>query len=534
MKKLQWGDEEGLKSLLLELVSWDSLTGTKGEQQFSHRLQEKMQTLHYFRENPNLLQLTGAGKGRFSLSALYKTNQTAKTIVLISHYDTVHVEEYGDNKDLAFQPNKLTAYFTEQKTRFSTEVQRDIESKDYLFGRGIMDMKIGIALHLQLLERATVENWPINILFVTVPDEEVNSAGMRAVIPTIAVLQEHHELDIELFLNGEPSFSQYPEDENHYLYTGSIGKIMPSALFYGQETHAGEPLGGMTGQFMASFLTRKMEWNDAFSEEILQETTPLPVTLSQMDLKDQYSTQTVSRTAALYNVFMMEQNAEDVMKVYRQIAEEAAAECNEAYKQIVKREQAVSIGSVRVIDFAELLTYANESLGSEKVDQLFEMVLQQSTYDIREKSIRIVDALMLQCQQLAPAIVLFFAPPYYPAVNSSTNALIKEKVAFLQSEAADQFNLRLNQVHYFNGISDSSYVNYDEHDSGWKKYVKNTPVWGTEYNIPFAAMQQLHAPVMNVGPFGKDAHKVTERLHVRSAFIETPWLLEKLIRSFFE
>lgn len=67
---------------------------------------------------------------------------------------------------------------------------------------------------------------------------------------------------------------------------------------------------------------------------------------------------------------MMEQNAEDVMKVYRQIAEEAAAECNEAYKQIVKREQAVSIGSVRVIDFAELLTYANESLGSEKVDQL--------------------------------------------------------------------------------------------------------------------------------------------------------------------
>lgn len=244
-----------------------------------------MQTLHYFQENPNLLQLTGAGKGRFSLSALYKTNQTAKTIVLISHYDTVHVEEYGDNKDLAFQPNKLTTYFTEQKTRFSTEVQRDIESNDYLFGRGIMDMKIGIALHLQLLERATVENWPINILFVTVPDEEVNSAGMRAVIPTIAILQEHHELDIELFLNGEPSFSQYPEDENYYLYTGSIGKIMPSALFYGQETHAGEPLGGMTGQFMASFLTRKMEWNDAFSEEILQETTPLPVTLSQMDLK---------------------------------------------------------------------------------------------------------------------------------------------------------------------------------------------------------------------------------------------------------
>lgn len=52
MKKLQWGDEEGLKSLLLELVSWDSLTGTEGEQQFSHRLQEKCKRFTIFRKIP--------------------------------------------------------------------------------------------------------------------------------------------------------------------------------------------------------------------------------------------------------------------------------------------------------------------------------------------------------------------------------------------------------------------------------------------------------------------------------------------------
>jgi arginine utilization protein RocB len=31
---------------------------------------------------------------------------------------------------------------------------------------------------------------------------------------------------------------------------------------------------------------------------------------------------------------------------------------------------------------------------------------------------------MLQCQELAPAIVLLFVPPYYPAVNSSDDELV--------------------------------------------------------------------------------------------------------------
>lgn len=534
MEKLQWGHKESLRALLLELVSWDSLTGTEGEKRFAHLLKEKLMSLEYYKTNPEHLQLVGAGKGRFSLTALYHTNQTAKTIVLMSHYDTVHIEEYGELKDLAFQPEKLTEVFQERKVEFSAEVQKDIESGNYLFGRGTMDMKMGLALHMQLLEKATTEAWPINVVLITVPDEEVNSAGMRAVIPALAMLKEQYKLDYLLFLNGEPSFSQYPGDEQYYMYTGSIGKMLPSALFYGKETHAGEPLGGMTGQFMASFLTRKMEWNAAFTETVFNETTPLPVTLTQTDLKDAYSTQTSSRTAALYNVFVMERNAQEVMDIFRQTAEDAAVECNQLYKEIIAREQAVSIGEVKVFDFEELLAYANEKVTQEKVDEVMESVLNRTDYDEREKSIRIVDALMLHCQELAPATILFFAPPYYPAVNSSNNKFIQEKVRYIQKIASDHFDLTVNQIHYFNGISDLSYVNYDKHDQGWQSYVINTPAWGEVYNIPFAAMQQLQAPVLNVGPFGKDAHKLTERLHQESAFIQTPWILEKLVRSLFQ
>src|SRR5699024_3800100 len=143
----------------------------------------------------------------------------------------------------------------------SSEDQRDIDSGNYLFGRGIMDMKMGLALHMRSLEKATIEAWTINLILVTVPDEEVNSAGMRTAVPSILQHKEQYQLDITLFLNIEPSFSKQPGDEQYYMYSGTIGKIMPSALFCGRETHAGEPLSGITGQYIASFLTQKMEWN---------------------------------------------------------------------------------------------------------------------------------------------------------------------------------------------------------------------------------------------------------------------------------
>src|SRR5699024_10766916 len=182
-------------------------------------------------------------------------------------------------------------------------------------------------------------------------------------------------------------------------------------------THAGEPLSGMTSQFIASFLTQKIEWNDAFSESVLGETTPLPVTLSQIDLKDDYSTQTSSRTAALYNVFMMEQNTKEVMEVFVDLAEEAATECNEAYKKIITREEADSVGEVRVITFENLFAYAKEKLTEEKMNVLMSNVNACTDFDERDKTIRIVDAFMLECSGLDPAMVLFFATQYYSAVK---------------------------------------------------------------------------------------------------------------------
>lgn len=525
---------EQLEDLLCELVSWDSRTGTMGEIEFSTRMLKKLLELQYFQENSSHIHFHDAGKGRNAVTALYGCGVTSKTIVLISHFDTVHTEEFGAGlEDLAFQPRQLTEELKNRMADLPDDAQQDLASNEYLFGRGTMDMKMGLALHLHLLERASVEKWPINLLLLTVPDEEVNSSGMRATVKGLVELREAYQLEYELFLNSEPSFSQKPQDPNYYIYTGTIGKIMPSALFYGRETHAGEPLSGMTSHYMASYLTRGMEFNPDFVEEAYGERTPLPVCLQQLDLKEDYSTQTSHHCAALYNVFLMQQNADGIMKIFKDTAVRAMAECEKDYKAICEREGVQSIGNINVLEYKELLTYANDKIGEADVQEILEGVMADETLDERKMSMLISDRLLLHCQELTPAVILFYAPPYYPAINSSDNELVQEKIALAQKILLEQFQVEAKQVHYFNGISDLSYVNYDAADSGWQSYQHNTPVWGKTYSIPFKEMQQLQAPVLNIGPFGKDAHKLTERLHKKSAFVHTPHVLEKIIESMF-
>ncbi|MCZ8536656.1 M20/M25/M40 family metallo-hydrolase [Paenisporosarcina quisquiliarum] len=531
MTELMWSTPEALRTLLCEVVSWKSMTLSDGEREFPFKVQSKLQDIPYFHDNHKNIELSEADFGRKFLTALYKHPEAKETIVLISHFDTVNTEEYGDLEALAFEPEMLTKALLDVKDELPEDARLDLESGNYLFGRGTMDMKMGLVLHMSLIEKASHEEWPVNIILLTVPDEEVNSSGMRAAVSKLIDYRTQHHLTYKLFLNSEPIFAQQPGDDKYYLYSGSIGKIMPSALFYGMETHVGEPLSGITANYIASFLTQRMEFNPLFQETVLGEKTPLPVTIQQKDLKMEYSAQTPYRAKALYNVFLMKRNAAEIMSIFEGVANEAADECNKSYQAVCTREGVEPVGDIRVLKYEELMNHAVAKFGNDYVESVKTTVRDHQEWDDREKSFRIVDTLMIQCQELAPAIVLLFAPPYYPAVNTSDDPLVKECVEFVKELGQTEFNLNIEQIHYFNGISDLSYVNYEDTTGGWQVFEANTPVWGDSYSIPFNEMRLLKAPVLNVGPFGKDAHKRTERLHIQSAFVELPQLLENLVKN---
>lgn len=526
-----WQRSEDIEGLLYELISWNSLSGSQGEIDFPHKLKDKLLTLDYFSSQEDKIRLFDAGKGRNALTALYKHDNTRDTVVLISHFDTVGVEEYGQLAHLAFDPKTLTQTLKEKTDLLTEEARADLQTDHFVFGRGIMDMKAGLALHMHILEQAIKEEWPINICLVTVPDEEVSSQGMLSAVPGLVQLKEAYDLNIRLFLNGEPSFTQQPLDNNHYIYSGSIGKIMPAALFYGIPTHAGEPLNGITAHFLSSYLNKEMEFTNRFQESFDGETTPLPICLQSNDLKDNYDVQTSHHSYSLYNVFTMEQTARDVMGTFKEIAEDAMHKCRTDYIKIVEANGIEPFTCIRVMEYHEVLEYFIDKYSQEEAEAVINSVIEKDQGDFRKMTLLIADRLMEYCQELAPATILMFAPPYMPAVNSSYDGLVQKLIEVTQETFKQNFDYDVTNKHYFNGISDLSYVNYQADDDGWEVFMQNAPLWGETYQIPFKDMQILNAPVMNIGPFGKDAHKMSERLDKKNAFEMMPVVLKQVIQS---
>ncbi|WP_238545149.1 M20/M25/M40 family metallo-hydrolase [Geomicrobium sp. JCM 19039] len=292
-----YGTAEQRKRLLTDLVAIASISESEGEKHFPDAVHSLLSQWEYYKTNPSHLYHGGRSGDEPFLSAHYYHSSHAKTLVFISHFDVVGIEDYGEYEPLAFSVDELTEAFARDAQQFSHAVQKDIQSGDYLFGRGTMDMKAGLTVHISLLEKAIANRWPMNIVLVTVPDEEVNSSGMRAAVGYLNHLKDKYKWVYSLFLNSEPVFTQKPDDENYYIYSGSIGKIMPGLLFYGKETHVGEPLAGISSNYMASFLMNHLELNDALREVVGAEKTPLPVSLYQKDLKQEYSVKTPYRTA---------------------------------------------------------------------------------------------------------------------------------------------------------------------------------------------------------------------------------------------
>src|SRR5699024_12571323 len=106
--------------------------------------------------------------------------------------------------------------------------------------------------------------------------------------------------------------------------------------------------------YMASFMTNRMEYASDFTEEEYGEKTPPPVCLKTLDLKKDYSTQTSNNVAALYNVFLMKQDADRVMNTFRKVANEAMQNCQIQYEEDCHREKVQPIGKIKHIVYHKL------------------------------------------------------------------------------------------------------------------------------------------------------------------------------------
>ena len=237
---------EEMKNLTKKLVSIPSINGSPhGETDIGDYLYQYIAAMPYFKSHGDYVKkvpMPGDPLGRFSVLALLKGTKGRKkdTIIFHGHMDTVGVDDMGTLKNVAFDCDRLKEEM--KKMDFGDDIRCDLESDDYLFGRGASDMKSGDAVFLVLLKHLCEqpERLDGNILVMFNPVEETCHAGVIEAIPALISLREEQDLNYILAINNDYICPLYKGDQKRYVYSGAMGKILPSFYVLGQETHVGQ------------------------------------------------------------------------------------------------------------------------------------------------------------------------------------------------------------------------------------------------------------------------------------------------------
>lgn len=515
---------------LKRLCSFKSTSGTFEETEAAESIYSLISESGYFKEhrdNLKLHEIKDDPYGRKFITALYTAGSSKKTVVLLSHFDVVGVEEFGHLKDFAYDPEEYTKRLKDESLPKSAK--EDLKSGEWLFGRGIMDMKCGLAIHIELLRYIYENNVDIggNILLLTVPDEENNSAGMLSAVDYLSYLKDVG-FEFSGAINSEPYFEESSED-NRYIYTGTIGKLLPFVFFAGLETHVVEPFTGISSSLLSSITTYLMEANTDLLETYGSCTAPPPVCLKQEDIKPLYSVSTPSFSYAYYNYFTLVSSPSDVLdkmeavclKAFRLAVEKMDEEHKRFSHHSGKKPKTADI-KINVLTYSKLCKLLEEkNIYVQDIKDAYE----GRNMDTRDMTACIIMDMLKLLPSLRPAAIIGFAPPYYPHRIGCKNF---HKIMDVCSKAIDRsrsiHNEELLHRDVFPGLCDMSYLGFQNPDD-YFALESDMPVFGGAYKLPVKSLSDIDIGGINIGVMGRDAHKNTERLNMPYSFNVTPDLV---------
>jgi arginine utilization protein RocB len=356
---------------------------------------------------------------------------------------------------------------------------------------------------------------------------------MLSAVEDVHPLAERENLKYVAAINSDYTSPRWEGDPHRYIYLGTVGKLLPAFYVTGKETHAGQVFEGFDPNLVIAELTSRIDYNTDLCDELFGETTMPPVSLKQADLKVRYDVQTPHGAVAWFNFFVHGMSPADVMRKMKALAEEAFAA---AVGKFV-RHRDVHAGktglppsgwtpAIRVLSYAELLQEALRKQGTafeREWRDFLESLAKDHRLDLREFSVKAVEELWKRAGDAEPAIIVFYASPYIPRVVLSEEEEGGRRLMTAVRNAVDDLRPRISRPveirKFFPYISDMSFVAISDDEGDLEAFTVNMPAWEVKYRLPVEAIRRLDVPVVNIGPYGKDAHKKWER-------VETDWSMD--------
>lgn len=506
------------RELLLELCSVRSVSGSDQEDVAADLIFSKLKGLRCLSGDLSAnLKLVDCG-GRNAVFAYMEAPGSSVTVGLTGHFDVVSPAVYRDLASLAFDPLSLGPALARRELPEAAKV--DLEA-GWLFGRGTADMKCGLSVFLALIEAWDVAGFPCNVVFLAVPDEENLSLGMRGALPEVAGFLRDRGISLDCWINGEPTVgargSQWP------VHRGSIGKAMGFVLSVGVGAHVGEFFKGISAVQIAGHINAHLEGAPHSADSAGGRHLPPAACLGFDALRDGYSVTLFDKVMARYNLLYWSRASEDLLSMLKKAATEGLARTMDMTSWSARKlGESLSFTKGRVMTLSELRDLAGE-----------DVVVPVGEGSPVDRACRVVMDLLDRSGLEGPMAIVGFLPPWYPpnrpAPLRRDRRLDKalEGVFALASERG--YDPLREEI--FEGISDLSYLGSAGDMDSVSILTDNMAGWGDLYSVPLEAMASVDAPVCNLGPFGKDVHKATERLEPKFAFSVLPDLVDKLLRE---
>ena len=150
-----------------------------------------------------------------------------------------------------------------------------------------------------------------------------------------------------------------------------------------------------------------------------------------------------------------------------------------------------------------------------------------------QSSFNLIEAIYDYIDDLSPRVVIGLTPPYYPSVSNIFFENLSVKVSNLSEElkkySKETFGQDYRTELFFTGISDLSYTSIQNSSNVIKSLEECMPLYGHYYEIPIDCIERVSMPCINIGPWGKDFHKLTERVCKEDLFNRTPELIHHAV-----
>ncbi|WP_059103213.1 M20/M25/M40 family metallo-hydrolase [Shouchella shacheensis] len=540
---------EEVLELTKQLVGIQSIVRTEGEKVIAYSLHTLLSSLPYFTSNPShvtIEQTTNDEIERYNVLAFVKGTKrpSNRTVILMGHMDTVGVDDFNQSREYAFLPDDWMDRLTNED--LPATIKDQLQSGDWLFGRGALDMKSGLASHIYLLKyyAAHPEELEGNLVFVAECDEEDGSHGILSALTTLADWKKEHQFDYVAAINSDFVSPRSEGDENRYVYKGAAGKLLPSFFITGAETHVGDVFEGLDPNFIAAELTRQISYNPDLCNEALGEITVPPVALKQTDLKPTYTVQTALSAYVYYNFFIHSWSPKEVLEKLKEQAYIAFTnalnlfeERYRAFCQINHQPYKKLPWQPRVFLYEEMEQLLIDAHGDPFIQHMNDFkqgLLNDDTLDTRMFAARVVEESWKWMEDKSPAIMMFYSSLYSPRIELTGKTKNEQVLIDALEHAVDE--IQPNYEHpiavrnFFPYISDASFVAISDDAAGIEAVENNNPGWGTKHYVDYQAIRDINVPVINVGPYGMDGHKRLERVEATYSFEVVPNLTNLVIQ----